>query len=75
MKELRDDWLERVEALECLAVDIDHRALDEARVAEIRDEEYRVLTYTANDPGRAESLLAWGVDSVITDAVDIIRPD
>jgi glycerophosphoryl diester phosphodiesterase len=30
----------------------------------------RVLTYTLNDPARAQALLSMGLDGVITDAVD-----
>ncbi len=36
---------------------------------------YRVLTYTANDLERIEELAAWGVDGIITDAVDHIAAD
>ena len=35
---------------------------------------YRVLTYTANDPQRVAQLAAWGVDAIITDALDVVRP-
>jgi glycerophosphoryl diester phosphodiesterase len=39
-----------------------------------RAEGFRVLTYTVNDPARAALLREWGVDVVITDAVDRIKP-
>jgi glycerophosphoryl diester phosphodiesterase len=35
---------------------------------------YQVMTYTANDPGVVAELAAWGVDAIITDAVDVIKP-
>ncbi len=71
---LPDDWLERVRALGCVALDANHRVLTEAVVARARAERLRVVCYTVNDPARAALLRGWGVDCVITDAVDTIRP-
>jgi len=71
---LPDDWLERLRRLRCVALDAHHGVLTEAVVARARGEGFRVLTYTANDPARVAQLRAWGVDGVITDAVDAIRP-
>jgi glycerophosphoryl diester phosphodiesterase len=33
---------------------------------------YRLLDYTANDPGRAGELLDWCTDCIVTDAIDRI---
>ena len=35
----------------------------------------RVATWTANDAARVNALLDWGVDTLITDAVDALDPD
>jgi glycerophosphoryl diester phosphodiesterase len=32
-----------------------------------------MLTYTANDPQQVARLVAWGLDAIITDAIDIVR--
>jgi len=48
--------------------------LTDAVVARARAERLRVLCYTVNDPARAALLQGWGVDCVITDAVDLLRP-
>jgi glycerophosphoryl diester phosphodiesterase len=48
--------------------------LDEERVHEIRGAGLRLATWTANEPARVADLLRWGVDTVITDAVDSIAP-
>ncbi|HEY6827324.1 MAG TPA: glycerophosphodiester phosphodiesterase [Gemmatimonadaceae bacterium] len=69
---LPDDWRERVMALGCIAVDIKHTLLTKARVDEFHGAGVRVATWTANEPARVADLLAWGVDTVITDAVDLI---
>lgn len=69
-----DDWRERVARLECIAVDLDHELLTRARVDEFHAAGLRVATWTVNEPARAVELLAWGVDTVITDAIDVIPP-
>jgi glycerophosphoryl diester phosphodiesterase len=71
---LPDDWPERLRALGCVALDANHLTLSEAIVARARQGRFRVLAYTVNDPERAALLRRWGVDCVITDAVDAIRP-
>jgi glycerophosphoryl diester phosphodiesterase len=71
---LPDDWPERLRALGCVALDANHRALDAQVVARAHAGGFRVLSYTVNDPERAALLRGWGVDCVITDAVDTIRP-
>ncbi|MCA3181108.1 MAG: glycerophosphodiester phosphodiesterase [Burkholderiaceae bacterium] len=71
---LPEDWLERVRAHGCVALDANHRVLTEAVVSRAHAERLRVLCYTVNDPARAATLRGWGVDCVITDAVDTIRP-
>ena len=69
------DWLQRVAALDCVALDTDFRQLDARRVKAVRDAGYRVLCYTPNRASKAAELARWGVDGIITDAIDAIRPD
>jgi glycerophosphoryl diester phosphodiesterase len=71
---LPDNWLDRLRRLQCVALDAHHEALSPEVVSTARDAGFRVLTYTVNDPARAALLRDWGVDVVITDAVDQIRP-
>jgi glycerophosphoryl diester phosphodiesterase len=68
------DWKARLIRLGCVAIDIQHRQLSEEIVAAAHDANCKVLTYTANDPMVVERLVAWGVDAIITDAIDVIRP-
>jgi glycerophosphoryl diester phosphodiesterase len=68
------DWRDRALALGCIAVDLKHTLVSEAVTAEAHAAGLRVATWTANDPERVTKLLQWGVDSVITDAVDVIDP-
>ena len=71
---LPDDWRERLMKLGCIAVDIEHTLLTKARVDEFHGAGMRIATWTANDPAKVADLLAWGVDTLITDAVDVIPP-
>jgi glycerophosphoryl diester phosphodiesterase len=68
------DWKARLQRLDCIAIDPDYCELDAGLVAAARDAGYRVATYTPNDAKTIERLIAWGVDTVITDAIDVLRP-
>lgn len=70
-----DDWLALTRDLGCVALHIDHHALNAERVAAIRQAGLHILVYTVNQPQRARELLDWGVDSLCTDRIDLIGPD
>ena len=69
---LPDDWLSCATHLGCIAVDLKHTLVTRPIVDQVRAAGLRIATWTVNDPARAKELLAWGVDTVITDAVDVI---
>ncbi|HZQ59769.1 MAG TPA: glycerophosphodiester phosphodiesterase [Casimicrobiaceae bacterium] len=73
--ELPDDWEARLARLQCVALDINHRALTEELVRAAHERGYRVLTYTVNELELVKKLAAWNVDGIITDAVDRIPAD
>ncbi|TSE32835.1 glycerophosphodiester phosphodiesterase [Tepidimonas taiwanensis] len=60
--------------LQCVAVVLNHRLWTPALVQQCRDEGWRLLTYTVNDAERAATLLQWGLDGIITDAIDTLGP-
>jgi len=68
------DWLDRLARLECVALDANHRELTREVVGTAHANGYRVCAYTPNDPVRVAELEGWGVDTIITDAVDQIPP-
>ncbi len=70
--QLPDDWRERAIRLGCIALDLEHTLLTCERIDEIHGAGLRIATWTVNDPVRAIELLAWGVDTLITDAIDAI---
>ncbi|MEP7182324.1 MAG: glycerophosphodiester phosphodiesterase [Betaproteobacteria bacterium] len=73
--ELPPDWRERCARLGCVALDADHKLLTSDVVAAAHEAGLRVATWTVNDPVRAAELFRWGVDSIITDAIDVIAAD
>jgi glycerophosphoryl diester phosphodiesterase len=74
LHEFEANWRERCSALGCVALHANQRWLDEQIIAQAHEAGLRVLTYTVNDPQRAQELIAAGLDGLITDAVDIISP-
>ena len=70
----RDDWRERVVPLGCIALDLKHTLLTQGRIDEIHTAGMRIATWTVNDSARSGDLINWGVDTLITDAVDVISP-
>ncbi|HWS74710.1 MAG TPA: glycerophosphodiester phosphodiesterase [Quisquiliibacterium sp.] len=72
---LPDDWLRRCRDLGCVALVVQLQALDEATITRAHAARLRVLCYTVNDPDRARELGRWGLDALITDALDRIPGD
>jgi glycerophosphoryl diester phosphodiesterase len=70
---LPPDWLDHARALEAVAVVPHHPLLDASVIAQAHAAGLRVLTYTVNDPERAQALWAAGLDGLITDKVDLFE--
>ena len=75
MHHLAPDWLERCRALGCVALDTNHEVLTRDVIEAAHAARLRVACYTVNDPDRAALLESWGLDCLITDAVDVIAAD
>jgi glycerophosphoryl diester phosphodiesterase len=67
-------WLEYARSLGCAAVIVDYQMLDAASIGRIHAAGMRSLCYTVNEPAAARELIAWGIDGIITDAVDRFTP-
>jgi glycerophosphoryl diester phosphodiesterase len=74
LDELPVDWLDRLARLECVALDANHLALTGDIVETAHRYGFRVCCYTPNDPVRIAQLQGFGVDTIITDAIDQISP-
>ena len=75
LDELPGNWLDRLRAHECVALVANHEVLDAAVVKAAHRGGFRVCCYTTNDAARVTELAGWGVDTIITDAVDQIAPN
>ena len=72
----RADWQARLARLDCVALDVDHEALTADLVAKGPPRRLsECLCFTPNEPERIAELAAWGVDGIITDAVDRVPAD
>lgn len=68
IEKLPPDWRATAERLACAAIHPGMRHLTHDQAREIKAAGYALLTWTVNDVGRGRDLLAWGADSLITDA-------
>ena len=60
--------------LGCVAVVFHHSLCSASVIAQAHHQGLRALAYTVNDAGRAAQLREWGIDGIITDAVQTFRP-
>ena len=72
---LPDDWRRTAQRLGCVSVHCNQAKLTEAQAREIRAAGYGLLCWTVNEPLAARRLLGWGVDCLVTDALERIGPD
>jgi glycerophosphoryl diester phosphodiesterase len=68
-------WLEMLRDLECVALHANYRVLSARRVEAAHQAGYAVLAWTVNDPRSARKLIGWGVDCLVTDALQRIGAD
>ncbi|HTE06599.1 MAG TPA: glycerophosphodiester phosphodiesterase [Planctomycetota bacterium] len=68
-----DDWRQRLGALECVSLHAEESRLTAPLVRAVKAAGVPLLAYTVNDPDRARTLRAWGVDALVTDDVAALR--
>jgi len=68
----QSDWEKTAKDLSCIAVNLNHQLLNQARAAAIKQAGYLLICYTVNSAKQALQYAAWGVDAVITDYPDRI---
>lgn len=70
LDELTPGWFAQAQALGCMAVVADFVLFDAAMVERLHAADMLAMSYTVNDAAMAERLFGFGVDALITDAVD-----
>lgn len=73
--EIPDDWLQRLQMLDAVALHTNQKNISEKQVRVIKDAGFGLFCYTVNDPERAREIRHWGVDGFCTDRIDLIGPD
>jgi glycerophosphoryl diester phosphodiesterase len=71
---LPPDAIEQAQALGCAALITQHERMDAALLARIHAAGMCAMVYTVNQPERARLLQSWGIDGIVTDAVDRFSP-
>jgi glycerophosphoryl diester phosphodiesterase len=71
---LPSDAIEQALQLQCVALITNHKLMDATLVERIHAAGLRAMVYTVNEPTRANELRAWGIDGLVTDAVDRFSP-
>lgn len=72
MHEWHPEWETFCQSLKCVSVHVNEAILTEQRAREIKAKGKILLSYTVNDPKRAQQLFAYGVDAVFSDIPDQI---
>ena len=72
--ELPHDWIARANSYGCVSVHLDNKIVQPHMVQAAHEAGLRLAIWTVNDPERARQLTEWGVDAIITDALDRIDP-
>jgi glycerophosphoryl diester phosphodiesterase len=70
LEALASGWFEQAQMMGCAAVVAHHPLFDAAMVERLHAACMLAMSYTVNDAAVAERLFGWGVDALITDAVD-----
>ena len=69
------DWLDVAVDLGCIAVVCQHKLWNEENVAALKRQGLRALSYTVNTQTDVDRLLKLGTDGIITDRVDLFKPE
>jgi glycerophosphoryl diester phosphodiesterase len=72
---LRTGWFDVAQRLGCVAVVCNHALWDQTTVGQFHGAGMRCISYTVNDEWAAQRLIDLGTDGIITDRVDLFRPN
>jgi glycerophosphoryl diester phosphodiesterase len=67
---LWDGWLDAAVEIECVAIVCNYRLWNKELIETVHAQNIQCLSYTVNEQNIANSLMAIGMDGIITDAVD-----
>ena len=67
-------WQAEAQALQAVAIHTNQKHLTPALAGQVKDAGFGLFCYTVNDPARVREIMAWGVDAMCTDRIDLIGP-
>ncbi len=70
--ELPTDWRERMQRLQCVALNMNQRHVTPDAIHRVHEAGYKITAWTVNDTVRAHDLLDWGCDAIFTDEIEAI---
>jgi glycerophosphoryl diester phosphodiesterase len=73
-KELPPDWLQRAKRLGCIGVNLNNQYTSIEVAKAVRDAGLTLVIWTVNDMARAQELLQYGCNAIVTDNISTIRP-
>ena len=71
LENLNDDWLATAKELECCAIICDHEFWTQEGISLAKTNGFKTLSYTPNDEQAVNRLIAFGIEGIITDRVDL----
>lgn len=71
---LAPGWEAQARSLHAIAIHTNQKNLTPLLARQVKDAGFGLFCYTVNDAARARALLAWGVDAMCTDRLDLIGP-
>ena len=75
LHELWTGWLETGLMLGCQAIICNHRLWDSSSVTQAKSAGFKTLGYTVSEEADVQRLLALKTDGLITDRIDVFKPD
>lgn len=66
------DWLPKAQDLDCFSIHHNKLVLNEIRVKEIKQYNYKLLAYTVNKKHQALKFFNWGIDGIFSDYPDLL---
>ena len=75
LNELWKGWLETGLMVGCKAIICHYKLWDTSSVTQAKSAGFKTLSYTVNDAEHVQRLFSLKTDGVITDCVDVFRPD
>lgn len=73
-KDMPTDWLQRAKRLGCIGVNLNHEHTSNTVVQAVRDAGLTLAVWTVNDLARAQELLQYGCNAIVTDNINTICP-